>query len=203
MLNKSTVLNFFKLLIYTFFVTFSRSGSNISYLHNKIQNIRRIREGNCGDIGLIYPKASYECHNQDIVILLTIAQARGFMNSKKMKKRPSKHTNTENVQSPLNQKQRLWWKEWHLFLKLISKESPDFAFKFHLSGEKQERWTETQLHDHNHTTVQTHRTTTDLLFNQVKIKRVEVYTKFTDFKKKKTVMQKCVKKCEDSNTDTH
>lgn len=118
------------------------------------------------------------------------------MNNKKMNKSPSKHTNTENVQSPLNQKQRLWWKEWHLFLKLISKESPDFAFKFHLSGEKQEKWTETQLHDHNHTTVQTqHRTTTDLLFNQVKIKSVEVYTIFTDFKNKKNwVMQKVFKK---------
>ncbi len=119
------------------------------------------------------------------------------MNNKKMNKRPNKHTNTETVQSPLNQKLRLRWKEWHLFLKLISKESPDFAFKFHLSGE------ETQLHDHNHTTVQTqHRITTDLLFNQVKIKCVEVYTIFTDFQNKKTDA-KCVQKGKESNTDTH
>jgi len=34
------------------------------------------------------------------------------------------YTNTENVQCPLNQRQRLRWKEWHLFQKLISKESP-------------------------------------------------------------------------------
>lgn len=27
-----------------------------------------------------------------------------------------------------------WWKEWNLFLKFISQQPPDFAFKFHLSG---------------------------------------------------------------------